>query len=64
MEIFGRRLPLEGRFLAKISGAGGRRTGARVGTDGVWARLDADADRCRPTAESFVNPAKSLALGL
>jgi glucose/mannose-6-phosphate isomerase len=27
-------------------------------------RLDADADRCRPTAESFVNPAKSLALGL
>jgi glucose/mannose-6-phosphate isomerase len=28
------------------------------------ARLDADADRCRPTAESFVNPAKSLALGL
>ncbi|AXO33343.1 SIS domain-containing protein [Micromonospora sp. B006] len=28
------------------------------------ARPDADADRCRPTAESFVNPAKSLALGL
>ncbi|RKN38090.1 SIS domain-containing protein [Micromonospora endolithica] len=28
------------------------------------ARLDADADRCRPTAESFVNPAKSLAIGL
>ncbi|MEU8260322.1 SIS domain-containing protein [Micromonospora sp. NPDC048999] len=28
------------------------------------ARLDADADRCRPAAESFVNPAKSLALGL
>jgi hypothetical protein len=28
------------------------------------ARLDADADRCRPNAESFVNPAKSLALGL
>lgn len=28
------------------------------------ARLDADAERCRPTAESFVNPAKSLALGL
>ncbi|HEY6596460.1 MAG TPA: SIS domain-containing protein [Asanoa sp.] len=27
-------------------------------------RLDTDADRCRPTAESFVNPAKSLALGL
>ncbi|MCW6007003.1 mannose-6-phosphate isomerase [Micromonospora sp. CPCC 205371] len=27
-------------------------------------RLDADADRSRPTAESFVNPAKSLALGL
>lgn len=27
-------------------------------------RLDADADRCRPTAESFVNPAKSLALDL
>ncbi|HEX2774597.1 MAG TPA: SIS domain-containing protein [Micromonosporaceae bacterium] len=27
-------------------------------------RLDADADRCRPTAESFVNPAKTLALGL
>ncbi|HEX5541069.1 MAG TPA: SIS domain-containing protein, partial [Micromonospora sp.] len=27
-------------------------------------RLDADAERCRPTAESFVNPAKSLALGL
>jgi hypothetical protein len=28
------------------------------------ARLDLDADRCRPTAESFVNPAKSLALEL
>lgn len=28
------------------------------------ARLDADAERCRPSAESFVNPAKSLALGL
>jgi glucose/mannose-6-phosphate isomerase len=28
------------------------------------ARLDAEAERCRPTAESFVNPAKSLALGL
>lgn len=28
------------------------------------SRLDADADRCRPTAESFVNPAKSLALDL
>lgn len=28
------------------------------------ARLDAEADRCRPSAESFVNPAKSLALGL
>jgi hypothetical protein len=28
------------------------------------ARLDADAERCRPAAESFVNPAKSLALGL
>ncbi len=27
-------------------------------------RLDADAERCRPNAESFVNPAKSLALGL
>jgi hypothetical protein len=27
-------------------------------------RLDADADRCRPTAESFVNPAKTLALDL
>ncbi len=25
-------------------------------------RLDADAERCRPTAESFVNPAKALAL--
>lgn len=25
------------------------------------ARLDADADRCRPAAESFVNPAKILA---
>jgi glucose/mannose-6-phosphate isomerase len=28
------------------------------------ARLDADAERCRSAAESFVNPAKSLALGL
>lgn len=28
------------------------------------ARLDADAERCRPTAESFVNPAKALALAL
>jgi hypothetical protein len=28
------------------------------------ARLDAEADRCRASAESFVNPAKSLALGL
>ncbi|GGQ64931.1 SIS domain-containing protein [Couchioplanes azureus] len=28
------------------------------------ARLDADAERCRPGAESFVNPAKSLALDL
>ncbi|HEX6497813.1 MAG TPA: SIS domain-containing protein [Micromonosporaceae bacterium] len=28
------------------------------------ARLDADAERCRPNAESFVNPAKSLALDL
>jgi len=28
------------------------------------SRLDADAERCRPTAESFVNPAKSLALDL
>jgi glucose/mannose-6-phosphate isomerase len=27
-------------------------------------RLDADADRCRPNAESFVNPAKALALDL
>ncbi len=27
-------------------------------------RLDTDAERCRPGAESFVNPAKSLALGL
>ncbi|GIH12016.1 SIS domain-containing protein [Rugosimonospora africana] len=27
-------------------------------------RLDADAERCRPTAESFVNPSKSLALDL
>lgn len=27
-------------------------------------RLDADAERCRPSAESFVNPAKALALGL
>ncbi|WP_067496406.1 SIS domain-containing protein [Actinoplanes sp. TFC3] len=28
------------------------------------ARLDADAERCRPGAEAFVNPAKSLALDL
>lgn len=28
------------------------------------ARLDADADRCRPTAESFTNPGKSLAVEL
>jgi hypothetical protein len=28
------------------------------------ARLDADAERCRPTADSFVNPAKALALAL
>lgn len=28
------------------------------------ARLDADAERCRASAEAFVNPAKSLALGL
>jgi hypothetical protein len=28
------------------------------------SRLDADADRCRPAAESFVNPAKALALDL
>jgi glucose/mannose-6-phosphate isomerase len=28
------------------------------------ARLDADADRCRPGAETFVNPAKSLALDI
>jgi len=28
------------------------------------SRLDADADRCRPTAENFVNPAKSMALAL
>ncbi|GAA5195116.1 SIS domain-containing protein [Rugosimonospora acidiphila] len=27
-------------------------------------RLDADAERCRPSAESFVNPGKSLALNL
>src|SRR4051812_8454628 len=27
-------------------------------------RLDTDAERCRPAADSFVNPAKSLALGL
>ena len=27
-------------------------------------RLDADAERCKPAAESFVNPAKSLALDL
>jgi hypothetical protein len=28
------------------------------------ARLDADAERCRPTADSFVNPAKEMALAL
>jgi len=28
------------------------------------ARLDEDAERCRPAAESFVNPAKALALDL
>jgi hypothetical protein len=28
------------------------------------ARLDADAERCRPGADSFVNPAKALALDL
>jgi hypothetical protein len=28
------------------------------------ARLDADAERCRPGAESFVNPGKALALDL
>jgi glucose/mannose-6-phosphate isomerase len=28
------------------------------------ARLDADAERCRPDLESFVNPAKALALDL
>ena len=28
------------------------------------ARLDADAERCRPALESFVNPAKALALDL
>jgi glucose/mannose-6-phosphate isomerase len=28
------------------------------------ARLDDDAERCRPTADSFVNPAKALALDL
>ncbi len=28
------------------------------------ARLDADAERCRPTAELFVNPGKSLAIDL
>jgi hypothetical protein len=28
------------------------------------ARLDLDADRCRPSLESFVNPAKTLALDL
>src|SRR5262245_7151180 len=27
-------------------------------------RLDADAERCRPSADSFVNPAKELALDL
>ena len=28
------------------------------------ARLDADAERCKPSAESFVNPGKALALDL
>ncbi len=28
------------------------------------ARLDADAERCRPSLESFVNPAKTLALDI
>ncbi|WP_344136051.1 SIS domain-containing protein, partial [Luedemannella flava] len=28
------------------------------------ARLDADAERCRPTADSFVNPAKEMAIAL
>ena len=28
------------------------------------SRLDADAERCRPSADSFVNPAKELALDL
>lgn len=28
------------------------------------ARLDADAERCRPAAESFINPAKTLALDI
>jgi hypothetical protein len=28
------------------------------------SRLDADADRCRPTAENFVNPAKGMALAV
>jgi glucose/mannose-6-phosphate isomerase len=28
------------------------------------SHLDADADRCRPTAESFVNPAKGMALAV
>ena len=28
------------------------------------SRLDSDAERCRPAAESFVNPAKSLAIDL
>ncbi|HKE64236.1 MAG TPA: SIS domain-containing protein [Micromonosporaceae bacterium] len=28
------------------------------------ARLDEDAERCRPTADSFVNPAKAMALDL
>src|SRR5262245_27153238 len=28
------------------------------------SRLDADADRCRPTAESFVNPGKAMALAI
>ncbi|WP_040155798.1 SIS domain-containing protein [Mobilicoccus massiliensis] len=31
---------------------------------GAADRLDAEADACRPSSESFVNPAKLLALGL
>src|SRR5919107_2615179 len=41
--------------LVKVNGADFAETATR---------LDADAERCRPGAESFVNPAKSLALGL